>query len=151
MNVWTKTALLSAAVLLTVSCTADEHDSAGLNSLASFQWEHRILLIFADEKNGQELTDQLMQDKLLVDDRDMLWFIVDGDRVETNYAGKLDSSFPQTMAQRFQTDFNNPLEVVLIGKDGGVKYRADQLNADEIYFEIIDVMPMPRSEIREGS
>lgn len=148
MNVWTRSAFLSAVVFFTMACAADDGERSGLNSLEPFEWENRVLIVFTDEGNHQRLANQLHRDKLLVDDRDMLWFVVDGNRVETNYAGRLDGSFAQTMVQQFQTGVNGPLEVVLIGKDGGVKYRANRLEADEIYFEIIDVMPMRRNEMR---
>lgn len=151
MNVWTKTTLLSAAALLSaMACTTVEPEP-GLKSLESFRWENRILFVFIGEKNRQEIINQLSEDNLLVEDRDMVWFVGDSNQLETNFAGSLDGTFAQTMTEKYQTDSDDSLEVVLIGKDGGVKYRADQLNADEIYFEVIDVMPMRRTEMREGS
>ena len=43
-----------------------------------------------------------------------------------------------------------PFELVLVGKDGGVKARADDPDALDAFLERIDTMPMRRAEMRRA-
>ncbi|MEM8862156.1 MAG: DUF4174 domain-containing protein [Chloroflexota bacterium] len=144
------TAILSAAALLSMACTFDEVEQEGLKTLDGFQWESRILLIFSGETNGQTVAERFRNDEFQVADRDLIWFVFDKGKVISNFSDPIDSTFAQGMATQYQKSADGSLEIVLIGKDGDVKYRSDELDTSEIYFEIIDVMPMRRSEMREN-
>ena len=54
---------------------------------------------------------------------------------------------------RLRSDERPDFEVVLIGKDGGIKARTDNPNALEDLLALIDTMPMRRTEmqLKEGS
>lgn len=49
---------------------------------------------------------------------------------------------------RLRSDERSDFEMVLIGKDGGVKARARDLSALEDFLTLIDSMPMRRAEMR---
>lgn len=49
---------------------------------------------------------------------------------------------------RLRSDERPDFEVVLIGKDGGVKARTSDLSALEDFLALIDTMPMRRAEMR---
>lgn len=49
---------------------------------------------------------------------------------------------------RLRSDERPDFEMVLIGKDGGVKARTSDLNALEDFLGLIDTMPMRRTEMR---
>ncbi len=57
-------------------------------------------------------------------------------------------------ADRLRQDYatgTDGFQVVLIGKDGGVKLRAAEPVAAGDFFALIDTMPMRRREMREGA
>jgi len=49
---------------------------------------------------------------------------------------------------RLRSAERSDFEMVLIGKDGGVKARTYELNALEDFLALIDTMPMRRAEIQ---
>ena len=44
---------------------------------------------------------------------------------------------------------NEPFTVILIGKDGGVKYRSNSILTANRLFAMVDAMPMRQSEMRQ--
>ena len=50
--------------------------------------------------------------------------------------------------QTYDIIFNEPFTVILIGKDGGEKYRSNSILTTNHLFTIIDAMPMRQAEIR---
>lgn len=107
--------------------------SASAQKLSDFRWENRVVLVFGDSQNKQLLTKQkeaFDAQKKGLEERDLKVFV----NPETKEMQKL----------RNKTGF----EVILIGKDGGVKKRKAELMTTEELFGIIDAMPMRRSEMR---
>lgn len=78
-----------------------------------------------------------------MDGRDVIWFVVDNERLATNYPGNVVSGFIAHLHETFAEEQS----VLLIGKDGGVKMRAKRLAISEI-FSGIDAMPMRQREMR---
>lgn len=62
-------------------------------------------------------------------------------------AGRDVQDIPAELA-RLRSDEQPDFELVLIGKDGGVKARTDDPNALEDFLAQIDTMPMRRAEMR---
>ena len=50
--------------------------------------------------------------------------------------------------QTYDIIFNEPFTVILIGKDGGEKYRSNSILTTNHLFTIIDAMPMRQAEMR---
>lgn len=104
-------------------------------NLNDYQWKNRILLVFGGDKNEQIVTKQqsifdAKKDELK--ERDLIVFV--------NPESK------STTRLRKEKGF----EVILIGKDGGVKKRKTELMTTEELFGTIDAMPMRQSEMRRN-
>lgn len=116
-----------AFLLIAMSVTA----TTSAQKLSDFRWENRIVLIFGDDQQAISKQKETFDAKNNgFEERDLKVFI----NPETKEMQKL----------RNETGF----EVILIGKDGGVKKRKTELMTTEELFGIIDSMPMRRSEMR---
>jgi hypothetical protein len=115
-----------------------------LSDLSRFRWENRLVLIDNDKNHTETLT-RLVQKNAEVNGRDILWFILHQDSVATNYSGKITSDFASQVRQIYRIGQS---QMLLIGKDGGVKSRLDQVDLQAIFTEI-DAMPMRRREMRD--
>ena len=115
-----------------------------LKSITELKWQHRIILIKEDISCDQHIK-SLINAKLEINDRHILWFLICNNKLETNYAGTVDSDFINNISNKFFV--NNNDKVILIGKDGGVKRRTESLNLIGL-FALIDTMPMRQSEMR---
>lgn len=116
-------------VLLLITMSAAITTSA--QKLSDYRWENRVILIFGNDQQAvskqKEVFDAKKKD---LEERDLRVFV----NPETKEMQKL----------RRETGF----EVILIGKDGGVKKRKTELMTTEELFGIIDSMPMRQSEMR---
>jgi tRNA G18 (ribose-2'-O)-methylase SpoU len=111
--------------------------SASINTsaqnLTDYKWKNRILLVFGNEKNEELLEKQqaiFNAQKSELAERELMVFV----NPESDSMAKL----------RKEKGF----EVILIGKDGGVKKRKTALITTDELFGIIDSMPMRQSEMR---
>ena len=121
-----------------------------LTDPGSLQWRHRLVVVFAaDEAATATAKDTLAGAAGPVDERDILWFVVLDETTRTNYTGTLAADFAATLRQAYRgPPAGGPSEVVLVGKDGGVKSRDPALDPTAL-FGAIDRMPMRRQEMRE--
>lgn len=118
-----------AFLLIAMSVTA----TTSAQKLSDFRWENRIVLIFGDDQQAISKQKETFDAKKNgFEERDLKVFI----NPETKEMQKL----------RNETGF----EVILIGKDGGVKKRKTELMTTEELFGIIDSMPMRQSEMRRN-
>ena len=127
----------------------------GLENLDGFLWANRLIVVFVechssdvcDSAETSTIETQFWNENAAVIDRHILWFIVANDSVATNYTGNLSNTFANNLRQRY-AQLGQPLEVVLIGKDGGVKNRQPWLDSSAIYWQI-DQMPMRQAEMEQ--
>lgn len=114
-----------------------------LNALEQLQWQNRVILVFSDRvEHYQQIFNNAESQ---VKDRDIAWFIIDGKQLITNYTGGISDRFLPLLHKQFKTSNE---EIILIGKDGGVKQRGKALPINEIFDEI-DEMPMRIREMQE--
>jgi len=118
--------------------------SDAIHSVEAFQWLHRIILIKEDIACNKQYAQSLANSKAAIDDRHILWFLICDGEMQTNYAGELDDHFMGNISEDYFV--RDDVNVILVGKDGGVKRRTDSLNLDEL-FALIDSMPMRQSEM----
>ncbi len=113
-----------------------------LQDIADLQWKNRVIVArLADRTEpGIALLEKASEQ---VHDRDILWFFLQGERVATNYEGQLGEHYVDSMRAKFSGSAKN---VLLIGKDGGIKYQSERLDLDTI-FALIDTMPMRQLEM----
>jgi hypothetical protein len=119
-------------------------------SMAAYRWQKRPLLVFARNESSPRLQQQLAAVEATRDrfeERDMVLIVVlaagpyragegplsedDGDRLRKAYGVREDA-----------------FAVRLVGKDGGVKRRADDVVPMEELYDLIDSMPMRQQEMR---
>lgn len=105
-----------------------------LTDLATLRWSHRVLVIHADDTGADALA-ALARNADEIAERDLVWVLLTASGVQSNFVGRLAPEF----VERLQTDRGQA--VTLIGKDGGVKLQARDLDFDRI-FSRIDAMPM---------
>jgi hypothetical protein len=121
----------------------------GQLSLDDFRWENRIIIINQDQ--SKELSEQ--QIKLLLTDtpglqeRHLLIFEITLNGIKDILNQKDYETSPNLLEKLdLKTD---AFEILLIGKDGGVKLRSNSpLDNGKIY-STIDVMPMRRAEMKQ--
>lgn len=116
-------------------------------SLSAFQWENRVLVIFAEPDSPHYAEQQrlLGEAKPGLAERDMLVLAVSEAGVDPLFGqpGALD---PDALREKLDHS-GTAFEAVLVGKDGGVKHRQDTPIASDELFAIIDAMPMRASEM----
>ena len=121
-----------------------------LNSLGQLIWEHRIIIINAKNNDSANIEKTIRDQKLEIDDRHILWFIVSKQAekidIANNYLGKLNPSFHKEVLSYVNEGHKR---VTLIGKDGGIKAQSNTLKLNDI-FALIDTMPMRISEMNRS-
>ncbi|MEM7381941.1 MAG: DUF4174 domain-containing protein [Bacteroidota bacterium] len=120
--------------------------SSAAQELSDYRWENRILLIMDAEKDipsRQKQINLLKREQVELTERDLLVFVFTGDSLLTSEGKPVKMKLKDIPEKSYQG-------VILIGKDGGEKYRKEFPVDPKLIFERIDVMPMRRAEIRAG-
>ncbi len=133
---------LANFLLLCFSLSAHSTESAELSELRLLQWKNRIILV-NNLHNQQGVLALFEKNKSEIKERDIIWFVFKADKAETNYQGALSEDFIAKTRDRYQI---GPGKIMLIGKDGGVKFLLDHMDLDVIFTEI-DAMPMRQNEM----
>jgi hypothetical protein len=117
---------------------------AGVHTFEDTHWEHRVLLVFPgpDASAWRQQRERLDAARDALAERDILVVVV-GDTPAP-------IQLPQADAARARWKVG-PAEAqaVLVGKDGGEKWRAALPTPLEPVFELVDTMPMRQREVRE--
>lgn len=130
-------------LLFLFSLCAQSSEHSMLTDLSSLQWQNRVIVV--NEVADTEAILALFEDNASgTTDRDLIWLVFDESKTLTNYSGPL---APELQANTLETYRIEPGQVILIGKDGGVKSRLDQMDLDALFSDI-DAMPMRRREMR---
>ncbi len=145
-------ALLSAVALLAPLAAGADSDP-----LSVYRWTNRLLVLYVPDTAAGQATlasfRAALADRMTdVLDRDLLIVPVgDLPRAGETPPPAVDLGVPERAAVRRQLGLaGRGAQLVLIGKDGGVKTR----QAGEVFdlkplFELIDSMPMRRTEMRQ--
>jgi len=131
-----------ASLFLLVSAQAEAEQR--LDNLAILEWTHRIILISVDAEQRPDIAQRLEREKGDIDERHIAWFLLTDEDTQSNLEVGLSPALHKVIKKEYFR--NTETGVVLIGKDGGVKYRATALDLDAIYGRI-DQMPMRRAEM----
>ena len=113
-------------------------------SIDDFKWENRIIIVGVSG-SGDTYAASLKKRNPGITDRDIVWFVVDSRGVRSNLAS-VDARLEKSV-KAFLAGKDDKPEVILIGKDGGVKHRSDELDMDAL-FKQIDTMPMRIREMK---
>ena len=116
-----------------------------LNDLTSLNWQNRVIIV-REPQTAANAAAVLGQFAAGINERDVIWFVISGQAIETNYPGDLSADLPDTLVATYAVDDG---ETVLIGKDGGTKLRLNTLDLNAL-FSAIDAMPMRQREMKQG-
>lgn len=133
------TALVTAGVLGSAPAAAD---------LGDYLWERRPLLLFAPTNQDPRLTETLSRieaTRCEFDDRQMVLGVMVAAGPSTLDGQAITADEAQRLAERYAVD-PDAFAAVLIGKDGGEKYRVDQVPELGLVYTVIDGMPMRSRE-----
>ena len=105
--------------------------------LNQYLWKNRIILTFAEDENHPDLIKlkaEMKENNCEILNRDLLHFHFSNDGKTGNQTTKNDQSF----------------RILLIGKDGGIKYESNRSVSLIQLFELIDSMPMRKNEMQHN-
>jgi len=129
--------------LLCFSLSAHSTEPAALSDLRLLQWKNRIILVNNLHNHQNAVLALFEQNKSEMKERDIIWFVFSGDEAHTNYQGALSDDFIAKTRASYQLEAR---KIMLIGKDGGVKFLLDRMDLEAIFTEI-DAMPMRQNEM----
>lgn len=121
-------------------------------SLNQFQWENRIIVMFAEHSESEPYQRQMNEFESHPEelrDRDLILISV----FEEECAILNDEIISDSSAETIRSRLSPPDEsysIFLIGKDGGVKLEQNDFLAPDELFRVIDRMPMRQREMRDG-
>ncbi|WP_193227645.1 DUF4174 domain-containing protein [Aureimonas psammosilenae] len=133
--------LLATAIIAAVFAAP-----AAANPFDSLRWEKRLLLIFGETDGAQEAEQRRLLPEKELAARDLLVVTIPRDgKLMVPGQGSLDAAGAR---KAYGIAADAGFEVLLVGKDGGVKMRAKEpIQAKEL-FSTVDAMPMRRQEAR---
>lgn len=120
-------------------------------SLESFQWENRVLVLFASHSDDELYQTQMDKFSSLEDefrDRDLILISVFNEECSTLNGEVISDYSSQKIRERLSPP-ESGYNIFLIGKDGGVKLKKDKVLEPAELFRVIDRMPMRQREMRE--
>ncbi|QBA63493.1 DUF4174 domain-containing protein [Muriicola soli] len=112
--------------------------------LSDYRWKNRILFLFDPGEMLEKSTEQIKLFKAYqkeMEERNLIFLIFDGKVTRDGDFKIISQVLPPDKISRSEGVF-------LIGKDGGVKWESEYFAEPSVVFEIIDSMPMRRSEMR---
>ncbi|MFC3126193.1 DUF4174 domain-containing protein [Pseudoroseomonas globiformis] len=119
--------------------------------LAPYHWKSRVLLVFAEE-DAPALRDQhrrIMAARGGMAERDMAVIAVVGAQRVEHWLGAPGQEDAAALRARFAVPPSG-FAAILLGKDGGEKWRVDRPADPEEVFALVDTMPMRRREAGQG-
>lgn len=130
--------------------TTSSRSQGGEFKLSDYQWQHRILLVFAPSTGSSEYQQQMQAwqaDAAGTNDRDLKLVQIMG----TGDSQVDERSLSSAAAERLRQQFGITAEeftVILVGKDGTEKQRSQTPIDLAALFRTIDAMPMRQQEMR---
>ena len=113
-----------------------------LTELSALKWQNRVILV-KSSTNKNNILSLFKQNKLAINERDILWFVIQGNMIDTNYKGIIGEELALDINKQYKKQQG---DVLLIGKDGRVKSSRVSVDLEAIFLEI-DAMPMRLSEM----
>ena len=136
--------MLATAVFATAGLGAG---AASAGTVAGLRWEKRILIVFARDADDARLAEQaktLLGEKEGLAERKLLVFAVAGDKMQPIYGDVPAEDTADGLRRQFAVPSPSAFTAVLVGKDGGEKWRGDRPIEPSELFGIIDAIPMRR-------
>ena len=125
--------IFSGILLLSFMAIVIQKELQGIE-LNQYLWKNRIILTFAEDEHPDliKLKVEMKENNCEILNRDLLHFHFSNDGKIGNHTTTNDQSF----------------RILLIGKDGGIKYESKRSVSLIQLFELIDSMPMRQDEMQ---
>jgi len=133
MNLSKNENIFSGILLLSFMAIMIPKELEGVE-LNQYLWKNRIILTFTDDEDHADLIKlkvEMKENNCEILNRNLLHFHFSNDGKTGNQTTKNDQSF----------------RILLIGKDGGIKYESNQYVSLIQLFKLIDSMPMRQDEM----
>jgi hypothetical protein len=120
--------------------------------LTDVEWKKRPLLLFAPQHDSvrlQQTQHRLHQNSCKLDDRDMIIAVIVGQGNSSIDQQAITLEYASTLRKQFGLS-SDQFAVLLLGKDGGEKYRSYRLPDLDQIFALIDGMPMRQNEMYDN-
>ena len=137
------------AVIVVGASAALAPAQATAAELGDYLWQSRPLLVFAPTEGDPRLSETLRRieaSRCDFVDRDMVLGRIVADGTSTLDGQVVDTAQAQRLASEFGIGANG-FSVVLIGKDGGEKWRTNDVPNLATIYAVIDGMPMRGQEM----
>ncbi|MEH3139663.1 MAG: DUF4174 domain-containing protein [Mycobacterium kyogaense] len=142
-----RSALVATTVVV---CAALGSATAWASGLGDYLWERRPLVVFSPAGDDPRLTETLRRiddSQCAFADRDMVLALVVAGGSSTLDSAAMDPGESDRLSQRYRVA-PDAFTVVLVGKDGGEKWRTDEVPDLKVVYSVIDGMPMRSRETR---
>ncbi|WP_306012848.1 MULTISPECIES: DUF4174 domain-containing protein [unclassified Allomuricauda] len=139
-------------ILILMSYFATKPMSA--QNLDNHKWKHRILIVKTAVDHSERFADQLLEfkdsNKELRERKLVLYAIRQDEFSFTDYTNNMENYTGKLLEKGIKPmlNANEAFEIILIGLDGGIKLRKNDIVSQEELFSTIDAMPMRRNEMR---
>ena len=123
-----------------------------MNPVKEHLWKERVLIVTASSPTnvGYKRQDQLlMKGRKGMKERDLVIYRLYSDHWLNPDNHRISEEQAKAMYRAFDID-PDTFSVLLIGKDGGVKMRRDDIVSTREIFQLIDSMPMRQQEMRKS-
>ena len=124
-----------------------------MNPIAAHRWESRVLVFSASSPNsvGYRRQEQLLnRSKKGIKERDLIIYRLYDDHWLDHNNNVLSNHQALAIRKAYQIP-EGKFQVILIGKDGTVKMRKEDIVSTREIFSLIDSMPMRKSEMRRST
>lgn len=116
--------------------------------LSLFKWNKRIILLAGDDSLIKEQINIYKKVEDGISDRDII--IIYQNELKFNFFPESDKKpLKWEDLKNYYNLEDKKFTSILIGKDGGVKQKDHQILPSNIYFRLIDAMPMRMQEMRK--
>lgn len=107
-------------------------------------WQNRIITITANKANSAKAISQLNALKIdtnkLIERKLIIYLCIDKDCKFYDFKNEIKLVKAKKTSENFR--------VSLIGLDGGVKFRSNKIEKANVFFNLIDKMPMRQQELK---
>ncbi|MEO9872046.1 DUF4174 domain-containing protein [Ekhidna sp.] len=122
-----------------------------MNPITQYKWEKRVLIFSAQSPTniGYKKQEQsLKREKRGMKDRDLIIYRLYNDHWLDHQMKPISEAEAESIRHAYNIS-ENEFSVILVGKDGGVKMRKNDIVSTKELFALIDSMPMRKREMKE--
>jgi hypothetical protein len=112
-----------------------------VRNLTELSWQNRLVLLNGDNLPNEVLA-HLTAESVELNSRQIVWFWRQNEKLKSNSFATLSAELKEQIASQLIQH-----NVVLIGKDGGIKFQGNEFELSSL-LQLIDAMPMRQQEMK---